>query len=136
MSESQWDELRVVAPQLVPFFERAERGRLSVPRCSECGVHRWPPRELCGYCHADRAEWVEIRARGTIYSWTSASAAEEAPLAWVIGVVTLDLPDLVRLVGRVQTSTVPKNLIGEVVVGRFEQVEGRLPRLVWSGEER
>ena len=52
-----------------PFWAAAEKGELTLPRCTDCARFRWPPGPFCPHCHSQRVEW---RASGParVYSFT------------------------------------------------------------------
>ena len=52
-----------------PFWEAAFKGELSMQRCGDCGHVRFPPALLCAGCLSEKAEWVKLSGRGTVYSW-------------------------------------------------------------------
>jgi uncharacterized OB-fold protein len=52
-----------------PFWEAAHRGELRMQRCGDCGHIRFPPALLCARCLSERAEWVALSGRGTVFSW-------------------------------------------------------------------
>jgi len=52
-----------------PFWEAAFRGELRMQKCADCAHVRFPPALLCARCLSDRAEWVRLSGRGTVYSW-------------------------------------------------------------------
>lgn len=58
-----------VDQQLAPFFAAAKEHRLVVQRCTGCGAHRFPPRELCSGCLSTEGTWVEVSGRGEIFSY-------------------------------------------------------------------
>ena len=52
-----------------PFWEAAHKGELRMQRCGDCGHIRFPPALLCARCLSERAEWVALSGRGTVFSW-------------------------------------------------------------------
>jgi uncharacterized OB-fold protein len=52
-----------------PYFEAAHEGRLSMRRCTGCGLLRYPPGPACPWCNALESDWVDVSGRGTIYSY-------------------------------------------------------------------
>ena len=52
-----------------PFWEAAHKGELRMQRCGDCGHIRFPPALLCARCLSERAEWVLLSGRGTVFSW-------------------------------------------------------------------
>jgi uncharacterized protein len=57
-------------PETQPFWDAAAEGRLSLPRCDDCGDVIWYPRRFCPSCHSWSVSWFDATGRGTIYSYT------------------------------------------------------------------
>ena len=79
-----------ITPELAPYFAAAAQGRLVVQRCSECGLRRFPPRELCSGCLSTSSTWTEVSGRGEVYSFNvmhqiyHPAFAAEVPYAVVV----------------------------------------------------
>ncbi|WP_157961986.1 Zn-ribbon domain-containing OB-fold protein [Acuticoccus kandeliae] len=64
------------APARGPLMDALDRvairgGPLRLPLCDHCGEIAWPPRPVCGRCHAlDRPAWTEIGADGRVQAVT------------------------------------------------------------------
>jgi len=54
----------------VEFWARCARHELAVQRCSQCGLHRHPPRPRCARCHGEEWAWVASTGTGSVYSFT------------------------------------------------------------------
>ena len=131
--------LAIEAPELVPFFEACERGLLQLPRCTDCGCYRWPPRAQCHNCAAADYVWVDVPPRGAVYSWTtthrSPSPGYEDIVPFTIVVVRLDLPGEVRMVGRLVGSGsdgIRSLWPGAPVVPRFERFGASHLNVAWA----
>ena len=77
------------------------------------------PRLLCPACHSDAVEWTPASGRGTVHSWTVAHHAFHPAFAAELPytLVTVDLEEGVRALGRWQGEAVPR--LGQPVQGRF-----------------
>ena len=79
-----------VTPEMKPFFDAAKRHELVVQRCTQCGAHRFPAREICSNCLSREAEWVKVSGRGTVFSYNvmhqvyHPGFADEVPYAVVV----------------------------------------------------
>jgi uncharacterized OB-fold protein len=77
-----------------PFWEAAFRGELRMQQCADCGHVRFPPALLCARCLSDRAEWVRLSGRGTVYSWIvvhqSQHPAFNADVPYNVAIVELE----------------------------------------------
>lgn len=69
----------VVDAESRPYFEAAAEGRLSLPRCDDCGFVIFYPRDHCPSCHSHRTRWVDLSGEGTLYSF---SVVHRAPGRW------------------------------------------------------
>lgn len=78
-----------------PFWEAARAHRLVAPRCSACGLHRFPPTPFCPRCQAQGLDWVSLSGVGKVYSYTIVVRAVipemEPHLPYVPAVI--ELPD-------------------------------------------
>jgi uncharacterized OB-fold protein len=126
----------LAAPELSPYLVGAGEGRCLLPHCQTCGRPQFPPRPTCRYCGNDAFEWLEAELHGMVYSWTTTHRApvssfiDEVPYTVVI--VQLDLPDVVRLVGRLDGSQADKEIQpGARVLGRIMAAADDMPRLLW-----
>jgi uncharacterized OB-fold protein len=79
-----------VTPEMKPFFDAAKRHELVVQRCTQCGAHRFPAREICSNCLSRETEWVKVSGRGTVFSYNvmhqvyHPGFADEVPYAVVV----------------------------------------------------
>jgi uncharacterized OB-fold protein len=58
-----------ITPDMAPFFAAAKRHELVVQRCGECGMHRFPAREICSNCLSRAVEWVPVSGDGELFSY-------------------------------------------------------------------
>ena len=77
-----------ITPAMEPFFAAAHRHQLVAQRCSTCGTHRFPAREICSNCLSRESSWVPVSGRGTVFSRAvmhqSYHPAFETPYAIVV----------------------------------------------------
>lgn len=66
LSQDQWTK---------PYWDAAREGRLTAPRCDECGRFRMPPTPFCPHCLSQRIDWPTLSGRGTIFSFTIVARA-------------------------------------------------------------
>lgn len=75
----------------LPFWEALTEGRFLAHDCAACSTVFFPPAPVCPACGDRAVDWVEVRPRGRLYSFTRQHATPpgfEAPL--VVGLVELD----------------------------------------------
>jgi uncharacterized protein len=103
-----------------PYWDAAEKGRLTLQCCAECAKKRHYPQLLCSQCYSDQVVWNDASGRGIIHSWTVAHHAFHpgfaADLPYTL--VTIDLEEGVRALGLWRSDVSPK--IGLQVHGQFE----------------
>jgi uncharacterized OB-fold protein len=77
-----------------PFWAAAAKGELRLQQCGSCGLVRFPPALLCARCLSERAEWVALSGRGTVYSWIvvhqSQHPAFNADVPYNVAIIELD----------------------------------------------
>ena len=79
-----------ITPEMRPFFEAAKRHELVVQRCTTCGTHRFPAREICSNCLSRDAAWVRVSGDGEVFSYNimhqvyHPGFADEVPYAVVL----------------------------------------------------
>jgi len=107
------------APLTAPFWSALNEGRLSAQRCTTCGYLRWPPSELCPECMRPGAAWETLRGTGTVWSYAVYRRAMHPALADAVPytVAVIDLPEGIRVLGTVLTSTGDADADGEVRIG-------------------
>lgn len=67
-------ELKVPGPTQVvltePFWRAAEKGRLLIQRCGDCGKAVFYPRAICPYCWSDQLRWEQASGNATLKSFS------------------------------------------------------------------
>ena len=85
------------------FYHFIKEGKLMAARCNKCGTLLLPPRPVCTNCLSEDFEWVELRRRGKLLTYTVIHVAPSqfqlmAPYA--VGIVKLEdgpnLPGMIR----------------------------------------
>ena len=77
------------------LWRSAAEGRLAIHRCSECGVHRYPPAHVCHECGSWEWSWDTLPGTGTVFSYVwlpdPARSPEGGPLIYAnVAVIELD----------------------------------------------
>jgi uncharacterized OB-fold protein len=84
-----------------PFWEATAAQQLLLPRCSGCGLFRWPAGPFCPRCHAQTVQWLDP-GQGRIYSFTvlptRRDGGDTQPLYRIPVLVEFDAAPGVRLV--------------------------------------
>lgn len=124
-------------PDFAPFWHGCAAGRLLMPRCGS-GHLIWPPRPACPTCGELSEDWVQVPGTGRLYSWT---VIHRTRLHWyadripyVVGIVTLDHEQPVRMVGRCDVD--PGVVVdGMRLVVAFEDAGRQLTVPVWHAAQ-
>jgi hypothetical protein len=114
------------------YWAGAAKGELVLQRCSDCGHIRHYPQLLCPLCHSFATEHVRATGKGTIYSWTvchhpyAPEVVDEVPYT----LVTVDMEEGVRVLGRLHADTAPR--IGLPVTLQFDAAGDDRPGPVFA----
>src|SRR5262245_42444945 len=122
------------SPVTEGYFRAAGRGELTVPRCSNCGTHRWPPTEICYSCYSRDWDWDVVPARGHVYSYTWSDHPVFPGLDnYNMTVIELDetVGERVRVLSQVLDASKDELEVGKPVVAVFEQVGAGLAVPLW-----
>ena len=109
----------IEAPLTAPFWAAARERRLVAQRCARCRAFRWPPGEVCPECLEARTEWAALSGTAVVWSYAVYRRAmhpafrERVPYT----VAMLELPEGIRMLGMVVTSTGDADVDGEVRIG-------------------
>jgi hypothetical protein len=117
------------------YWRAAGRGELAVPKCSACGVHRWPPNEICYACQSLEWTWDVVPPRGIIYTYTW-SDHPIVPSAGVYNMTVVELAettgDPVRVLSRVVDVGRDDLRCNAPVEVHFEDVGGGIAVPLWK----
>jgi uncharacterized OB-fold protein len=105
------------------FAVHLKEGRLMASVCRNCGNRTFPPRADCPDCLAEDFEYVELSGHGTVYTFTTITAAPtgfEDVAPYTVAVV--DLEEGGRLLAWIG-DTIPA---AEVAIGMPVQVVPRI----------
>lgn len=110
-----------------PFWDAAAQGVLRIQRCDACGAAQFPPRAICGHCHAKGTpRWEDAKGTGVIASHTTVhrppSPAFKAEVPYTLALVTLAEGPRILVTLRGDAAKVPA--IGAPVVIRFDPPAG------------
>jgi uncharacterized OB-fold protein len=97
------DETGVILPLVENFYNFCAEGRLMGLKCSRCGAIICPPRSICRNCFADSFEWIELKGRGRLLTYTIIHFPPtqfQALAPYAVGIVKLEegphLPGMIR----------------------------------------
>lgn len=84
-----------------PFWDGLTAGRLVTTFCPVCSSFAFPPKPLCRRCWSEDVSWRDLRAGGTLYSYTRVHVVPRAFLSDALyDIAIVDLDDGVRLMCR------------------------------------
>ncbi len=76
--------------QVNDFIDYLEDGRLMGTRCSQCGLHFFPPRAHCCKCLTSSMDWFEVKGEGRLVTYSTlqyAPAGFQEDLPYTIGLL-------------------------------------------------
>ncbi len=85
--------LPVPTPETEPFWKAARDHRLSLPKCTDCAMVRFPPSGHCPACGSPAHEWVDLSGAGKVFSFVTYqrlyNKGWENELPYVVAVIEL-----------------------------------------------
>jgi len=93
------------------FVNYLEQGKLMVTRCKKCGTVFSPPKMDCSECLSSEVEWVEVKGKGKLISYTILQFAPtgfEDDLPYTLGLVEFN--GGLRIFGRLSKDIPPGDL--------------------------
>jgi len=93
------------------FVNYLEQGKLMVTRCKKCGTVFSPPKMDCSECLSSEVEWVEVKGKGKLISYTILQFAPtgfEDDLPYTLGLVEFN--GGLRIFGRLSKDIPPEEL--------------------------
>lgn len=119
-----------------PYWDGAAEGKLRLQCCASCGAVRHYPQLVCPRCYSLEVKTFDASGRGAVHSWTVAHhafhPAFKSELPYTL--VTVDLPEGPRVLGRLQGSSGVALRIGLPVRLSFSRNEAGTPLPVWTAE--
>ncbi len=120
-----------------PFFDGAKRGVLMIQRCTACGTHLFPLREICEQCLGDDLEWVEASGKGTVHTFAVMHQVYHPGLAGDVpyNLTQVELEEGPRMTTNIVGIDNEAIEVGMSVVATFEEVDDGvfLPRFEPAG---
>ena len=116
-----------------PYWDGLQAGQLRVQRCHACQRLRHYPRPMCPACQSFELDWVVLAGLGTVHSWTRPHQsalpgfAEQVPFT----LITVDMAEGVRLLGRLLDDELSTLCIGAAVRATVEQAPSGQPQPVF-----
>ncbi len=82
------------------FYEYCKKHELRFQRCTDCGMWRHVPRDMCAKCGSFNWEWAKSAGKGTVFSWTTAMQPMLPQFADLVpySPVVIEMDEGVRLV--------------------------------------
>jgi uncharacterized protein len=59
-----------ISPEVKEFWDATAEGRLTIPKCDDCGLYVWYPRPFCPACGSTNVTWTDVSGKGTVYTFT------------------------------------------------------------------
>jgi len=85
------------------FYHFIKEGKLMAARCNKCDTLLLPPRPICTNCFSEDFEWVELKGKGKLLTYTVIHVAPpqfQSMTPYAVGIVKLEdgpnLPGMIR----------------------------------------
>lgn len=85
------------------FYHFAKKGKLMAAKCNKCGTLLLPPRPMCTNCLSKDFEWIELKRKGKLLTYTVIHVAPpqfQSITPYVVGILKLEdgpkLPGMIR----------------------------------------
>ena len=85
------------------FYKFVSERRLMAAKCKKCGTMLLPPRPMCTKCFSSDLEWVELKNKGKLLTYTVIHVSPkqfELLIPYAVGIVKLE--DGPKLPGMIQ----------------------------------
>ncbi len=121
------------SPLYRAYFAGLREQAIRVPRCTDCGVLQWPPRELCGHCQGSSFEQVDVPTVGEVYTYTVMNRAfhpwfrDKVPY----GAAVVEVAPGVRILGRYAGDDVESLHCGQRMVAVFDDLGADSGSIAW-----
>ena len=114
------------------FWDGTAAGELRIQQCASCGALRHPPGPTCPSCHSFDRTHVVASGEGTVFSYVvhrhPPVPGQELPILLVL----VDLPEGVRMVGRLLGVDPDEVEIGMAVRASYTTVDDDLTLVDWE----
>lgn len=114
------------------FWEGAAAGELRIQRCTACGSLRHPPGPACPDCQALERDFVVAAGEGTVFSYTVHRHPPVPGQELPIPLVLVELPEGVRMIGRLKDVDPGEIQIGMPVRASYTVVDEELTLVDWE----
>lgn len=85
------------------FYKFINEKQLMAAKCNDCQTIILPPKPMCTNCFSDNLEWISIKGKGKLLSYTIIHVAPEqfqSMVPYIVGIVNLEagvsLPGIIR----------------------------------------
>lgn len=89
--------------KVAPFVDYLDQGKVMATECKQCGRKYFPPRADCPYCLSSEMEWIEIKGKGKLLTFTTVNygpSGFEDLAPYNLGIV--EFPEGVRVMAKIR----------------------------------
>jgi len=95
------------------FYKFLSQGKLMAGKCVKCGKIHLPPRPLCANCYSKLFEWMQVKGKGKLVTYTVINVAPpqfQTLAPYAVGIVEFE--NSLRIPGMIQGVTQQELRIG------------------------
>lgn len=103
------------------FYKFVSERKLMAAKCKKCGTMFLPPRPMCTKCFSSDLEWVELKNKGKLLTYTVIHVSPkqfESLIPYTVGIVKLE--DGLKLPGMIQGVAPEKISVGMDLIVDFD----------------
>ncbi|MHA4854367.1 Zn-ribbon domain-containing OB-fold protein [Rhodococcus sp. MSC1_016] len=121
------------SPLYEQYFQGLSVRRIIVPRCDDCEVVQWPPREICGTCQGSSFIPAEMPHEGVVYTYSVMYRAFHPAFSNSVpyGVAVVELTEGVRIIGRFVDSDADSLECGQGMEAVFDDLGNGSGSIAW-----
>jgi uncharacterized OB-fold protein len=115
------DENGETLPLVENFYKFCADRKLMGVKCRRCGAIRCPPRTICPECFSDKFDWIELKGRGTLLTYTIIhfpASQFQALAPYAVGIIKLEQGS--QLSGMIRNVKLEELRIGMELLVDFE----------------
>ncbi len=120
--------------ETLPFWNYCKQHELRMQKCLDCGYIRFPVGGFCPNCLSDKAEWLKMSGKGTVYTFGVTHYVYDKGFAGSVpyAIAVIELAEGPRLMGNVTGCDLKNIKVGMSVEVYFEDIDEEFALPKWK----